>query len=132
MLGLEQTRVLDRHGDVRRELPEQRLVLRREGTFGVAEEVQGADHFAFAAHRHRQLREHVPKRADVARFLANVVDQDRPPFLDRRSDDSLPEAKTNGRHRVVGISDRVRDPKLLPLVVQQIHRERTETRQTRD
>ena len=62
-LGLEQPRVLDGHGDVRGELPQQRLVLRSERALDLVQQVQRADHLALAPHRHRELRQHVAQRA---------------------------------------------------------------------
>ena len=90
-LRLEETRVLDRDGDVGGKLAQQRLVLAGERAGPFAQEIQRADHLAFAAHRHGQLRQHVAQRSLVARLEANVVDQNRPAFLDRGADHALPE-----------------------------------------
>jgi len=52
---LEQTRVLDRHGDVGAELPQDGFVHARELVDRVAEQIEGANHPAFAAQRHDEL-----------------------------------------------------------------------------
>ena len=69
----------------------------------------------------------------IARLPADVVDEDRPALLHRRADDSLADAQAaDARQRVVGIADGVRDPQLLPLLVEQVHRERAEPGQPGD
>ena len=98
-LRSEQARVLDRHGDVRGELAQQRLVLARERAFGLVQQVQRADDLALAAHRHRELRQHVAQRPHVARLLADVVDQDRTAFLDGGADDALPHLQPHASRR---------------------------------
>ena len=132
MFRLEQTCVLDRDRDERGELPQQRLVLRGERPFGLAEEVQRADDLALPPHRDGELREHVTKRPDVTRFLADVVDEDRPALLHRRTDHALTEAETDRPCNLLGIANRVRDAELLPFVLEEVDRKRREAGQARD
>ena len=79
-LVLEQPGVLDRDGDVRGKLAEDRFVGLRELADRVAEQIQRADHAALAAQRHDQLGVRAGHGFDVARIGVHVVDQDRLPF----------------------------------------------------
>ena len=64
--------------------------------------------------------------------FADVVDEDRPPLLDRRADDALADLEAKRLGDVLRITDGVRDVQLLPRLVEQIHRERAEPREPRD
>ena len=123
--------VLDRDGDMRPELPQQGLILARERTGGLTQQVQRADDLPFAAHRHRELTQHVPEPR-VARLVANVVHEDRPTFLDRGSHDALPDLEVSRRRHSVGITDGIRNPQLLAALVQEIDGEGAEPGQPRD
>ena len=90
-LVLEEPGVLDGDRDVRGELPQHRFVGHRELTDGVAEQIERADHAAFAAQRHDQLGVRAGHRFDVARIGVNVVDEQRLPIRDRGADQALPD-----------------------------------------
>ena len=124
-LRFEETRVFDRHRDVRGELSQERFVLWRKCAFDFVQQVQRPDHFPFATQRHGQLRKHVPKRASIARFAAYVIHQDGAPFLHGCADNPLAYAEPNAR-TVVGIPDRIRNPKFLPFLIEEVHREGAE------
>jgi hypothetical protein len=127
-LRFEETSVFDRHRNVRGELSQERFVLWRERAFDLVQQVQRADDFPFATKRNGQLREHVPKRASITGFAAYVIHQDGAPLLHGCADDALAYAEPNAR-AVVGIPDGVRNPKFLPFLVEEIHREGIELRQ---
>ena len=95
--ALEEPRVLECNGDVCGKLPQQRFVLRREGAFDLVEQVQRANHFAFAPDRHRQLRQHVAQGPLVSRLTANIVDENRPAFLDGGTHDAFTKRQTQCR-----------------------------------
>jgi hypothetical protein len=128
----EQAGIFNRDGDVGRKLAQQRLILARECAGGFAQQVQRADDFALAAHRHRELRQHVPQRPHVARLMPDVIHEDRSSFLDRRAYHALPHPETLGRGHTVGIADRIRDAQLLARFIEEIHGKGVEARQPRD
>ena len=132
-LVLEQPRVLDRHRDVRAELPQHHLVdlgeLRRRVSLS-----------RLSAPMTRPLRRsgttssrvRAGHRFDVARIRVHVVDEHRLPFGHGRADQPLPDLHAQRARDVLGIADRVRDRQLVALRVEQIHGERLELRQARD
>ena len=132
MLRLEQSRVFDRNGHVRRELPQKSFVLRGERAFGITEKIQRTDDLALPSHRDGKLREHVPERSLVARLLTDVVDKDRPALQYRGTDDALAELEPHGAGDFLGIPDGVGDAQLLPLVVEKVDGERAEAREASD
>ena len=125
-LVLEETRVLDRDGDVRRELPQHRLVGFRELADGVAQQVQRADDASLAAKRHDQLRLRSGHGVVIARVGAHVVDENRLSFGDRRADETVADRHPERARRLLRIADGIRDRELVLLRIQQIDGERLE------
>ena len=132
LLALEQPRVLDGHGHVRAELPQHRLVARRELADLLAVQVQRPDDALLAPERHGDLRAHLRHRADVSRVGQHVVDDQRPAFGDDRADDALADRQPERPLDVLRIADGVRDAQVLALLVEQPDGKGLERRQARD
>ena len=129
---LEEPRVFNRDGDVRRELAQQHLVGLGELAFGVAQQVDRADDASLPPHRDDQLGARPGHRFDVSRIGAHVVHEDVPGFGDGGADEAVTELYAQVPNGVVGIADGVRDRQLLALGIEQIHGEGIELRDPRD
>ncbi len=131
-LVLEQPRVLDRDGDVRAELPQQRLVGLGELPRRVAEQVQRADDASLAAERHDELRPRSGHRLHVPRIGVDVVDENRLAFGDGGADQPVPDLQPQPPHDIVRIADGVGDRQLLAARIEQVDGERLELGDARD
>ena len=130
--ALEQPRILDRHSDMRAELPEHRLVARRELPDLLPVQVQGADDPLLATQRHGDLRPHVRHRADVTRIGQHVIDDQRPPLGHHGPDDALADGQTERPLDLVRVAHRVGDAQVLAFLVEQPHGKCLERRQPGD
>ena len=106
---LEEPRVLDRHGDVRAELPQQRFVGLGELSRRVAQQVERANDAALPSQRHDELGERTGHGLDVARVFAHVVDEDWLAFPDGGAHETVPDLDAQRPGHLVGVTDRVRD-----------------------
>ena len=90
--SLEQPRVDERDGDVRRELPHDGDVAVGELIAVAAEDVERANRPRLVHQRHDDLRVHAGHELDVARIGCQVVDEQRLLGRDRDADESLRRA----------------------------------------
>ena len=129
---LEELRVLDGNRDVRRELAQHRLVLFGELAWGVAQQVERADHASFAAQRHHELRLRSRHGLDVARIGVHVVDEQRLAAGDGRADEALTDLEAQRSDDLLRIPDCVCDRQLVALRIEQVDGECVELREARD
>ncbi len=123
-LPLEEPRIDERGGDVRRKLTEDRRVAIRVAIPLAAEDVERANRLRLVHERHGDGRHHAGHDADVVRFGRDVADDERLLRLDDPPDDALRQAqRETGRVR---IAFRVADTKFPPLLVEQIDGEGVE------
>ncbi len=129
--ALEQAGVHQRHGNVRRELRDDRHVAIGELMEVPAEDVQRADRPRPVQQRHHQLRLHAGNELDVAGIDGHVVHDQRLLARDRRAH----QADARGQpDRTLGlrITDGIRQPQLPAALLEQVHGERVERDQSPD
>ena len=129
---LEQTRVFDRHRDVRPELAQEHLVDFGELPLRFAQKVEGADDAALATQRHDELGVRPRHRLHVSRIDMYIVDEDRLSLGNRGADEALPHLDAERPDDFVRIADRIRDRQLLAARIEQVHRKRLELGDSRD
>ena len=128
---LEQLRVDDADGDVRRELAQQLHVGGRELVLAMAENVERADRPLLVQQRDDELGRHAGHDGHITRVGRHVVHEQRHLARDRRAHQALARLEPHRRRRF-RVPDRVGDAQIRPAVLAQIDGEGVELDQPRD
>ena len=125
-LDVEEPRVLERDGDERRELPEERDVGLVERVVLVTEDVEGANDPRLVDERHHERRAHPGHEVLVARVAHHVLGEDGAPLGDGRSHQPLADLQAHPLGHARRVPEWIGNPQLFADGIQEIHRERIE------
>ena len=131
-LAVEQPRVLERHRDVRAELPQNRFIALGVERDLRAQQIERSDHALLPPQRHHQLRTDAGYDAHIALVLQHVVHQDRLADGDGCADQTLAHFDPQRPPHLLRVADGVRQPQVFALLIEQINGEGLEGRQARD